>query len=48
MGLPSNCSVNRVGKEQLMDSMEMKTLQETSRVVEKMADFAGSVILQLM
>ena len=31
-----------------MDSMEMKTLQETSRVVEKMADFAGSVILQLM
>ena len=31
-----------------MDSMEMKTLQETGRVVEKMADFAGSVILQLM
>ena len=31
-----------------MDSMEMQTLQETGRVVEKMADFAGSVILQLM
>ena len=31
-----------------MDSMEMRTLQETGRVVEKMADFAGSVILQLM
>ena len=31
-----------------MDSMEMKALQETGRVVEKMADFAGSVILQLM
>lgn len=31
-----------------MDSVEMKTLQETGRVVEKMADFAGSVILQLM
>ena len=31
-----------------MENFEMKTLQETSRVVEKMADFAGSVILQLM
>ena len=31
-----------------MESMEMQTLQETGRVVEKMADFAGSVILQLM
>ncbi|MDD7178396.1 MAG: hypothetical protein SPG09_06875 [Lachnospiraceae bacterium] len=31
-----------------MDNIEMRTLQETSRVVEKLADFAGSVILQLM
>jgi len=31
-----------------MENFEMQTLQETGRVVEKMADFAGSVILQLM
>ena len=31
-----------------MDSFEMRALQDTSRVVEKMADFAGSVILQLL
>ena len=31
-----------------MENFEMATLQETGRVVEKMADFAGSVILQLM
>ena len=31
-----------------MENFEMKTMQETGRVVEKMADFAGSVILQLM
>ena len=31
-----------------MENFEMETLQETGRVVEKMADFAGSVILQLM
>lgn len=31
-----------------MDSFEMRALQESSRVVEKLADFAGSVILQLL
>jgi len=31
-----------------MDSFEMRALQDGSRVVEKLADFAGSVILQLL
>ena len=31
-----------------MNSMEMQTLQETGRVVEKMADFTGNVIVQLL
>ena len=31
-----------------MDAFEMKTLNDGSRLVEKFADFAGSVILQLM
>lgn len=31
-----------------MDMFEMKTLAEGSRVVEKMADFAGNVIMQLL
>lgn len=31
-----------------MENFEIQTLQETGRVVEKMADFAGSVVLQLM
>ena len=31
-----------------MENFEMETLQETGRVVEKMADFAGNVIVQLM
>ncbi len=31
-----------------MDGMEMRTLSETSRIVEKVADFAGNIILQLM
>lgn len=30
-----------------MDMFEMRTLEEGSRVVEKMADFAGNVIMQL-
>ncbi len=30
-----------------MDEMEMRTLSETARIVEKMADFAGDVIIQL-
>ena len=32
----------------IMDAFEMKTLNDGSRLVEKFADFAGSVILQLM
>lgn len=31
-----------------MESFEMRALQDGSRVVEKLADFAGSVILQLL
>ena len=31
-----------------MENFEMQTLQETGRVVEKMADFAGNVIVQLL
>ena len=31
-----------------MENFEMATLQETGRVVEKMADFAGNVIVQLL
>jgi len=31
-----------------MENFEMETLQQTGRVVEKMADFAGKVIVQLL
>lgn len=31
-----------------MENFEMETLQETGRVVEKKADFAGNVIVQLL
>lgn len=31
-----------------MDSVEMKTLEEVSRLTEKFADFAGSIIMQLL
>ena len=31
-----------------MENFEMQTLQETGRVIEKMADFAGNVIVQLL